>query len=660
MKKTIILGLSLSGAIAWGQEKVNTAELQRAAAELQTQYEQEKLIAEQLYEGHELPEGAAFQGFSQGTPIYFAEDSQNQIKSMNVDKLGDNTLPGVAVSGDGFTAYIWDGGKVRLTHQEFGDRVTQVETTGNNSDHATGVASVLMGNGTNNTAKGMAPAANLKVLNFTTGNTISEINAQSALTDNHNYMVSNHSYGSLCGWNYNNGEGKWYWYGYPHISPNESALFGFYTSNDRNYDFAVFNAPQHSIFKSAGNNRNEGPNGIVTHYAYDETGQWQSFSGVFRPNDCMSQGGYDCLAFGSGVAKNVISVGAIKPLPGDGRYHAPSNVIATDFTSFGPTDDGRIKPDVVAIGQVVYAATNTSNNAYVNWAGTSFSSPSAAGVGVLLQQIKNEHDGGFLRADMMKALLINSAYEAGSAVGPDYRFGYGLINALGAAESILHMNNTYTADLTLNNNETYSLEFTTGMEPFKATIAWVDLGGNPLPQVVLNDRTPMLVNDLDIRITDGTNTYYPWKLDPDYPEDDATQGDNSVDNVEQIYIAVPNPNATYTLTVTHKGSLVYNKQDFALVMSGLGSLMGVNEVETKDIISVYPNPVVEQLNIKLDEQLNNAEIRVFDISGRVVYEEKVKSLNKNHTIDFKGIPSGAYMVFIKSDKGTTSKKIIKK
>lgn len=663
MKKKFFLisGLFLFSLSLSAQEKVNTEELRRLASEAEKEYTEAVLKEKEKYEGHILDDEVSFQGFADGIPYYYSNDSRNQVLSMDVDKLANNTLPGVAVTGDGMTVYVWDGGRVRLTHQEFENRVTQMELGGASSDHATGVTSVIVGAGISNQAKGIAPGASAKVYNFTTGNTVSEINSEASSPENQNYMVSNHSYGSLVGWSYNSNQNRWYWYGYPHLSETESVLFGYYAANDRNYDNSAYNAPQHSIFKSAGNNRGEGPNGPVTHYAYNEESQWILHTGVPRPRDCTATGGYDCLAFAGSVAKNVIYVGAVKPLTGGARYTGPENVFITDFSSYGPTDDGRIKPEVVAIGQSVLGATSNSDDSYTSWAGTSFSSPAAAGVGVLLQQIKNEFDGGFLRSDMMKALLINTANECGPTIGPDYIFGFGLIDALKAAETIINAEGTaFTSDLRILNDNSYTLTFTAnGTESLKASIAWLDPGAVPLP-LALNNRTPRLVNDLDLRITDSDGTvYYPWKLDPDNPSAAATQGDNIVDNVEQIYIENPIPAGTYTLKVTHKGNLVSGGQNFALVINGVNSVLSTDDVKAETSFMVYPNPTKDKVNIKTDKTLNNVKIRVFNMMGQVVHYEEAKNLDSTKSIDLKNIPTGDYILYIKSDEGITTKKIIK-
>lgn len=663
MKKQILLAAFLSCLFVQAQEKVNKAELERLAKEQEASYQEALKNNKTNVLEHTYDAETSFQGFTkENIPVFYSVDSRTQINSMDVDHLYNNSIPGIHATGSGMTGYIWDGGIVRTSHQEFGDRITQVETSGSNSDHATGVAGVMMAAGVNPNAQGMAHEANLKALNFTQGNTLVEILAQSNLPDNQQYMVSNHSYGSLVGWNYKSSSGNWYWYGYPNISETESALFGFYSSDDAIWDNTAYNAPQHSIFKSAGNNRSEGPGTTVDHYALDESGNWQLFSGVYRPDDCTATGGYDCISFAGSVAKNIILVGAVNALGGDNRYNDPSQVVETWFTSFGPTDDGRIKPDITAIGNGVLSPTNSSNSAYLLWSGTSFSSPAAAGVGLLLQQVKNQHDGGYLRSDMMKALLINTANEAGPHLGPDYKFGFGLIDAFRAAQTITNVNgDSYTGDLSVGQGGSFTMNVTAlGTEPIKATIAWLDPAGTPSPNLVLNDRTPKLVNDLDLRITQGGTTYYPWKLDPDNPAAAATQEDNIVDNVEQVFIENPVAGQTYTITVTHKGTLTNGSQNFALVVTGIDAPMGTSDLNLEDAVSIYPNPVVEQLNIKLGQKLTNANVKVFNQMGQIAIEKDFNELKNTESIDLKSIPAGVYMVYIKSDQGVLTKKVVKK
>jgi hypothetical protein len=113
-----------------------------------------------------------------------------------------------------------------------------------------------------------------------------------------------------------------------------------------------------------------------------------------------------------------------------------------------------------------------------------------------------------------------------------------------------------------------------GQEPLRVTIVWTDPEGTITSTSAsnLNNRTPKLINDLDVRVSDGTSNYLPFTLNPEKPSDLATTGDNIRDNIEQILINNPLPGVTYTITVSHKGTLTNSKQDFSLIVSGTGTV----------------------------------------------------------------------------------------
>jgi hypothetical protein len=199
------------------------------------------------------------------------------------------------------------------------------------------------------------------------------------------------------------------------------------------------------------------------------------------------------------------------------------------------------------------------------------SAPNVSGTVLLLQELFSQRNSGrFLRASTVKGLVLHTADEAGSTPGPDYRFGWGLLNAERAGRAILNADQSYLIDeRTLDQAGTYSLPVVvSGRGPLVATISWTDPAGAATS--AFNDRTPRLVNDLDIRISDGTSTIQPWILDPANPANPATRGDNIRDNVEQVLIANAVPGKTYTISITHKGTLTGAKQDYALLVSGMG------------------------------------------------------------------------------------------
>lgn len=471
---------------------------------------------------------------------------------------------GVSLSGSTLTDKlgIWDGGKVRNTHVEFrngtsGNRVTQVDNADTFDSHATHVSGILMAGGVNPQVKGMAFGTNLRAYDF--GSDVSEMSAAAA-----NLLVSNHSYGAQAGWIFNDDRTtatKWEWWGDTTVSKTEDYKFGIYNTNARSWDQIAQNAPYYLIVKSTGNNHGEnGPGDGQPYYL----GTSNKTSTVPR----TKQDGYDQIST-YGTAKNILAVGAVSTL--DFGYNQATDVSLGNFSSWGPTDDGRIKPDIVGVGVSVLSASSETDSAYISYSGTSMSSPNVAGSVLLLQELFAQRNGGrFLRASTLKGLVLHTADEAGNAPGPDYRSGWGLLNAERAGRAILNTDQNYLIDeRTLNQGETYTLPVVaSGRGPLVVTICWNDPAGAATS--ALNDRSPRLVNDLDIRISDGKATLQPWILDPENPANPATRGDNIRDNVEQVLIENPIPGKTYTLTITHKSTLSGTKQDYALLASGIG------------------------------------------------------------------------------------------
>jgi len=176
-----------------------------------------------------------------------------------------------------------------------------------------------------------------------------------------------------------------------------------------------------------------------------------------------------------------------------------------------------------------------------------------------------------MRASTLKAVAIHTADEAGASDGPDYQFGWGLLNTESAASLIssvwIDQTEHTMQEQLLTQGSTYTMQITSdGLQPLKVTLCWTDPAGTPV-SAQLDPPNIMLVNDLDVRITGNSTTYNPWVLDPANPSTGAATGDNIRDNVEQVYIASPTA-GTYTITVNHKGTLESGSQAFSLIMSG--------------------------------------------------------------------------------------------
>src|SRR5260370_22162468 len=130
-----------------------------------------------------------------------------------------------------------------------------------------------------------------------------------------------------------------------------------------------------------------------------------------------------------------------------------------------------------------------------------------------------------MRAATLKGLACHTAFDAGN-IGPDYVYGWGLLDMKKAAQSITdNGTKSMLTENTLNQGASQTFNVVaSGNGALVATISWTDPEGSITPDGVINDRTPKLVNDLDIRISDATQTFNPWVLDPNNPSAAATTG----------------------------------------------------------------------------------------------------------------------------------------
>lgn len=507
----------------------------------------------------------ALQHIVNGIPRYYETHNRNSAGTISTDDILSGGSAGLNLDGSGPPFAIWDGGRVLTSHREFGGRATQRDGSFFQSLHATHVAGTMIASGVFADSKGMSPAGRLDCYDF--DNDSSEMAAASLA----GLRLSNHSYGLITGWFFGNfGTGpEWFWWGDPAVSQVEDFAFGHYSFDAADWDTIAYQRPGYLMVKSAGNDRGDGPSPGTSHYVFSN-GQWVA-STATRNLDGNSSG-FDSISHAS-LAKNVLTVGAVNDLPSG--YAGSASVVMSSFSGWGPADDGRIKPDIVANGIQLVSASSKSNSSYEQLSGTSMASPSVAGsIGLLLQHYRDTHAGEDPWAATLKALVIHTADECGNTPGPDYAFGWGLMNTRRAADVVgLDLDDPETIqELTLNNGESLELSrIADGAGPVRATIHWRDPPANALPDA-LNAPTRALVNDLDVRITgpDGT-TFFPWRLSAAAPAAAAVTADNAVDNVEVIDILVPSA-GEYVIRISHKGTLQNrgfgNIQDFVLITTG--------------------------------------------------------------------------------------------
>ena len=460
-----------------------------------------------------------------GKPIYYTTFNVAAAKSTRTDHLNNGGSLGLNLMGQNMTAHVWDGGLARTTHQEYdgaggNNRFSIGDGTTALHYHSAHVTGTIMASGVDANAKGMAPYANA------VGYDWNNDKAEATTAASNGMLISNHSYGFAT----RNQFGQ---------VQLPQHYFGGYIDESRDWDEILFNAPNYLMVVAAGNDGNDNS----------------------ANNNPTGGSGFDKLT-GHSTAKNNLVVANAQ----DANIDVNGNLVSVSINSSsseGPTDDFRIKPDITGNGTSVYSTYESSNTAYNSITGTSMASPNVAGSVLLLQQHANNVRGSFAKAATIKGLVLHTADDAG-ATGPDAVFGWGLMNTKRAAEAITQNGNeSKIEELTLNSGQTYTITVDSdGTNPLLASISWTDRAG--ISNTTVNSTTPVLVNDLDIRVSKGGTTYMPYELTGATTN---AKRDNNVDPYERVDIS--NPSGTYTITVTHKGSLTGGSQNFSLVVTGL-------------------------------------------------------------------------------------------
>jgi hypothetical protein len=288
----------------------------------------------------------------------------------------------------------------------------------------------------------------------------------------------------------------------------------------------------------------------------------------------------------------------------------PAAPIATDpsagnaeqlaaFSSRGPTDDGRIKPDVVAPGTWVLsgysdlyqegydASSNPRNGAYQydGWGypvseaykymgGTSMSNPLAAGAAAVVRDYYFKAHGHHASAALTKASLINSAIdlldENNDGVNdndfpiPNNHEGWGRIDLAGSVDGTAEFVDDDMGLFTGGSNA-YTFE-ADGSSSFKATLVWSDYPSTEAAAV-------NLVNDLDLTVVAPGGAIYRGNVFSDGWSTTGSSADRR-NNVENVYVASALP-GTWTVTVSGF-NVPFGAQPFALVVDGAGSPAGGN------------------------------------------------------------------------------------
>lgn len=437
--------------------------------------------------------------------VQWLEPALPRMGELNVENralTGANTVQAApyGLNGAGVTVLVYDGGTARSTHQDFGGRLTVHDGSGE-STHPTHVCATVGGSGaaSGGTQRGMAPGVTIRSFGFEYdgsgtflytnpgdleadyGNAINNLGAD---ISNDSIGTNTESNGFDCGFQ------------------------GQYGVTDQVIDGVVRGSVSGGV-----------PFRIVWAAGNERQGSRCDVEGFGDYYSSAPPGG----------AKNHLCIGAVNS----------NDDSMTSFSSWGPTDDGRLKPDFCAPGcQVggdggVTSASSSGDTAYASLCGTSMASPTACGLAaLLLQDYRAQFGGPDPRNSTLKVLFAQNAVDRGN-VGPDYQFGYGSIRI---QPTIDFMRTGNFAEDEASQGETvqYQVTVAPGTPQLKITLAWDDPPGTP-------NVIPSLVNDLDLRVFDPSSTQrFPWTLNPSNPSAPAvqTQADH-LNNIEQVLVNSP-------------------------------------------------------------------------------------------------------------------------
>ncbi|MCC9043193.1 S8 family serine peptidase [Myroides sp. M-43] len=576
-------------------------------------------------------------------PIFYSTQNALTRKILEVDDLEKGGDLRVDLQGKDMIIGIWDGQAVFDKHREFikenrsrvllrdhsisihalwGLELLDAEKA---KSHATHVAGTLIAKGVNLNSKGLAPEAT--IWSYDWNNDIVEM----ANAAQEGLLVSNHSYG---------------------ISAIDDELkpllpisyFGYYNKDAYQMDQLTYTFPYYQPVVSAGNDR--------------------EFFSIINPSKKEND-----LLLGNANSKNAVVVAAV----GLNDY---GKLEIAKFSSYGPTSDFRIKPDIAAPGVKVISTayelsrnnTNDATDIYKASSGTSMAAPAVSAILTLWQQGYIETFGFPMRSASLRALLSHTALYI-EEQKPNQKTGWGVVNAHRGISLLQNIKKDVAIlkESVLLEKKEYEYKFNLDQYTKKllVTLSWTDPEGDYnkfSSSSGLNVKK--LVNDLDVRVFKDGVEYKPWYLTKDYSYLTAFKGDNDVDVIERVEIDDAE-SGEYVVIVNHKGNLRYGRQDFSLIISddnlkGIEKAINAKSVEP-DSILVWPNPVENVVNIEVtkDKVFHISDLEVFDLSNRLVKKVKFGSTNRA-VIDMTDLSKGVYLLNINVGGENIRTKLIKK
>ena len=485
--------------------------------------------------------------------------------------------PPYNLDGSGAVLGMWESSAPAETHVDFTGRLTLADGAATGT-HATAVGGIMMGDGTGSEGWGGTPyqwrgiATEAELVSYSWASSLAGLRVETAeAISTYGIILANNSWGwFLCG--------------------GICSQYGSYDPWSKQYDKIVRGiqgAPISVVF-GAGNEQN-----------------------CVECEDSLAHFPYGTISPPGATAKNTIAVGAVHSVTRD----------MTDFSGWGPTLDGRVKPDIVAPGcndTTGVMAPYPPNDYDGSLCGTSWSTPVVSGSIAILAQQFSLLGHGYVMPHTYKAIFIQTAEDLGNP-GPDYVYGHGHLDLKAAVDLVIAdwpagdlIRPDSIADSTVN---VYYMDVPADAEGFRVTLVWDDFQAAAAA-------AKTLVNDLDLVVKSPAGTpHHAYVLDPENPSAPATLGYNDIDNVEVVEVTGP---AEGRWTVEVRGTLVPEAPaQYTVVMPYEYLTGGIDGPAGEDrplgLLPASPNPFEAATLIRFDmAEPAPVGLVIYDARGRVV------------------------------------------
>lgn len=406
-------------------------------------------------------------------PAESIPENGNSRANHRSNVLWTENSDGLKYNGTGITIMMQDDGIIG-PHIDYSGRIDQSNCSGCSTDpsdtHGDHVSGTIMGAGNLNPAN-RGMAHGADLLVYSSSN--NNYDDVPALYDNDDLTITSKSYSNGC----NSG----------------------YTTLARQLDEQIYDRPSLIHVFSAGNNG----------------------TSACSPSDYGAGPTWGNITGGHKMGKNVITVGNLS------RFDFLAN-----SSSRGPATDGRIKPDICGVGTSVISTG--PNNDYFSATGTSMACPGIAGVlAQLYEGYKDLNGGANPESALIKGCVLNTAEDLGNP-GPDFKFGWGRINARRAFDVIAN-NQYFSGTISQGGTNNHQITIPAGVSEMRVMVYWMDKEGS-------TNANPALVNDINMVVTDpAMMAYDPWVLDhtPANVDLNAVRAVDNLNNMEQVTLTNP-------------------------------------------------------------------------------------------------------------------------